>query len=402
MRCTSCSRDLQLGARVDFAFYAHCPHCGTPNFVEAQRSAPARPAPVKAPPRKRSVAKLSHDPLRPADLMRDGVRRGGHWPEYDSGWRYVVSANLTGVLPFLLVENKTHPSSRARSGVAQELGSGLDGAFRAFSTGLDMPKRVFAVEPARVALSYASELHFLEVAPATHTRSALTLAGGDGRELLDLVDPVLEVIDGLVSSGASFADALFDRLGVKSDEAIAPETLERLVDKLTHATHWLAGHVARVGNSIEARLRFQEAGEDLNGSVRVAWQRGDASSTSVTLDAALPDDGPGELEVWAEGSGIVSAVRARLEPRLGDDRLDDALHVSGDVQRAPELTSCRDLCLRLAAVDARVTLKGASLEVRVPSAERGFDDLAAVLDDALRLWRRLALQRRGEGEAARR
>ncbi len=399
MRCSDCKRELNTGI-VDFPFYLQCPHCRTPNLVvprhRGTRASATRPS---AP--KRSAPGVNTDPTRAADFVRDGVIRGGHWPEHES---YVVSVNLYGRLPYLLVEPRARPSARGRQGREQPLGGGLDEVYRAFSVGLAMSGRVFGVELARLALANTASLRFLEVASSTDARSSFTVACGHPRDALALAPAVLEVLDGLVASGATFADAVFDELGVRSDEVIAPEALARLIDKLSEVTHWLSGPVARVGDAIEGRLSLTEMGDELNGTLRVAWRAGDAATTDLSLDAALPlfENGPehGALELWAEGQGLWALVRGRLEPRLADPALDAALHVKGDVTRAHELAACRDLCLRLAARDAHMVLDGARLRLRVPAKQRSFEELHAVADDALRLWRRLSLARIGAAAPA--
>lgn len=340
---------------------------------------------------------LNYDPTRSLAFVKDGVARGGHWPNGLKGRRanYVVSVNLYGRLPFLLVEPRLHPGARERHGIKQPLGGGFDKKYRAFSTGLGMPGRIFGVELARQAFEATKSLLFLEVAPSTDERSALTVTCRSAYEAIDLAWALLDVLDGLVASGATFPDALGQHLGVRENETLSPDILERIVDKLTGATHWLSGHVARVGNAVEARLTLLEVGDEQRGTLRLAWDVGDVEVAELSLDAALPPDGDGSLELWAETTSLLSMVRARLEPRIGDASLDDALHVRGDTARGRHLTNAKDIVLRLCVHDARMVIDGARVLVRVPAARRSLDETYAIVDDLLRLWRRLSLARSG-------
>jgi hypothetical protein len=272
----------------------------------------------------------------------------------------------------------------------------LRNTYRLWSAGKGLADALLAADTRDILANVAHGVDFLELSGTPETRSALTVRGSSSDVVLMVAEAALPAADTLVEEGAVFPDALFEQTGVRSDEAVSPETVTRLVGHVTDATSWVSGHAARVGDAVEARVRLGDAG-DLAGVLRVPWAGGGAVSLAVELDAALPGSGEGELEVWAETKALKSRLRARFEPRLGDEELDDRLHVRGELARAPEVLGARALCLRLATHAARLKLNGATLVVRVPPEPRTHRQVHAVIEDCMLLWRQLSLGRLGVG-----
>jgi hypothetical protein len=395
---------------VDFAYYLHCKTCGSPNLVmplpaQARAPTPATPAtpaketraPLAPEPitSERHEQKVTLDPLRAADFVVDGELRGGHWPEArDDGKRYVASVRLRGSLPHLLIEPRSRPTERPRHGVRVPTGTdSVDRRCRTWTTGAGFPSRLLALDAAREGVTFGG-FRFLEVSNEAEHYSALTVACARHEETLILAEAVVPIADALIERRSVFPDILRERTGVGSDEPVSPETVERLTAHVTDSLSWASGHAARSGDAIEAHLRLDE-GEDLRATLRVPWQDAGATLLGVSLDAKLPFTEYGELELWAESKALKSRLRGLVEPRLGDEALDDALHVKGAIDRAPEVLATKDLCLRLATEDGRVKLSGNQLIVHVPAAARSHEELHAILSDVALLWRRLVLARTG-------
>lgn len=402
MRCDCKSAPFLQTSDVDFAYYVHCPSCGKPWLIEPSPAAggfAARTTRQPWPEPQTSDAhsqEVTFDAARSAPFRWEGEVRGGHWPEQDGGRSdYLASVRLKGELPPLLLEPAARSGDRPRPGVEQKLADvRLRGEVAVWSTGTGFAEALLAADARDILANVLHSLEFLEVSDSGAHRSALTVRARTPDATLMVAEAVLPAADALVEEGAVFPDALFDAMGVRSDEEVSPDTVTRLVEHVTAATSWVSGHAARVGDAVEARVRLPDAG-DLAGVLRVPWASGDATRLAVELDAALPGEGDGELEVWAETGALGSRLRARFEPRLGDEALDDVLHVRGELERAPELLSARALCLRLAQATARVKLTGSALRVRVPAEARDHQQVHAVVEDCMLLWRRLALRRLG-------
>jgi hypothetical protein len=398
---------LPTSGEVDFAYYVHCDSCGKPWLVEPQsvRDEYGNAPPVLVPPSERMPLfrtserhdqKVTDDPMRSADFMLDGELRGGHWPER-RGWdtHYIASIRLKGRLPETLIERRWSPCGRPRPGLQQPLSDPrVHDACIAHSTGVGLPSRLCLLDGAREMLAHDRGLLFVEISGGEAARSALTVSSLDTDNCLVLAEALLPTADALIEQGITFADALLEKTGVRSDEVISPETAERLVEHVAAATSWVTGHAARVGESIEARLSLAEL-SDMAGTLRVPWSDGAGKVLGVELQAALPAEELGVLTVWAETKALTSRLRARFEPQLGDHELDDALHVRGALDKAPELLAARELCLRLASEGARIELDGNQLRVHVPAEERDPERLHAVIEDAALLWRHVAMKRGG-------
>lgn len=326
----------------------------------------------------------------------DGWRRGVHYTQDDE---YVCSMDVPGELPRLLVERRSALGSSGRHvpGVKQPFGvPELDGPLSASSTGLDFPKALIRQAEAKAAwIEAIGSLRFVELSAPVFGQTGIVVSVGrpwatDG---LDLAAAVLRAVDDLLARGTVFPDAALAKVSAAVVEPSA-EVLQSLVEHLAETTSWVAGHAARVGDAVEARLVLSEAGVEVDGTLRIAWRDAGATIIDATLDAQVPGVPWPPLHLSPQAS-FVDRLRAIAETRVGDPDLDAAFVTTGDARHAALLGAAREILLRRVVDKMRVEMSEARLRLLVPPAVRVGDDLRALCGDLLEVWRRLTIARMG-------
>lgn len=332
---------------------------------------------------------------RPADFVVDGWRRGVH---YSQGEYYVVSMDVAGELPRLLVGRRLELLDREAPGVRQPFGvPALDGPLIASSTGLDFPKALVRLaEPRDAWLGAAAVLRFVEVSAPAYGQTGLVVATRleQPEHGLDLAAGLVRSVDDILARKTLFADAAMAQAGPATAAEPSAEVLTGLVAQLAEMTNWVAGHAARVGDAVEARLVLTEAGVDVAGVLRVAWRDAAATIVDATLDAAVPGVPWAPLHLTPQTT-LLDRLRAIAETRVGHAALDEAFVSVGDPRQATSLSACVDVMLRLAGQRARIELSEERVRILVPPAARTADALRALCADLLEIWRRLVIARMG-------
>lgn len=306
--------------------------------------------------------------------------------------------DVAGELPRLLVEPRgIGTSGRAAVGVRQPFGTPeLDGPLLATSTGLDFPKALVRRADVRdVWIAASLFVRFVEVSAPVVGQTGLVVSVRREKPALglDLAAMLVRAVDDLLARTTVFADAALAKVAEAHVEPSA-DVLARLVARLDDMTSWVAGHAARVGDAVEARLVLTEAGVEMPGTLRIAWRDSTATVVDATLDAALPGVPWAPLHLTPQAS-LVDRIRAIAETRVGDAALDAAFVTTGDPRHATLLGPARDVVLRRVVDRARFELSENRLRVLVPPAPRVGDELTSLCADLLEIWRRVTIARMG-------
>lgn len=176
------------------------------------------------------------------------------------------------------------------------------------------------------------------------------------------------------------------------------EEIRALVTQVKDSVSFLAGHVERVGDGVEARLELDQP-TGLHAVLRIeptgarelrATFRGDIPLPQVTRETRLSPQ-----------VGFLKKVKGLADPKVGDPLLDNALLIEGDVTLARLVLSDGAAALRLAGRGASLALDGAGLHVRVPRLPLEGDALLEGVIASVALWREAVLKCAGFSPDAR-
>lgn len=179
--------------------------------------------------------------------------------------------------------------------------------------------------------------------------------------------------------------------------ALTMEEIRALVSKVRDTVSFLAGHVERVGDGVEARLELDEpAGmhailrlEPVGPRALRATFRGDLRPTDTTRETRLSPE-----------LGFLQKLRGLSDPKVGDPALDKAFLVVGERAMARLAVADASAALRLAGRRGTLTIDGAGFHVDVPSLPVDDAVLLEVTLAAVSCWRQAALTSAGFVEAA--
>ncbi|MBI1944134.1 MAG: hypothetical protein HYS27_00485 [Deltaproteobacteria bacterium] len=195
----------------------------------------------------------------------------------------------------------------------------------------------------------------------------------------------------LVATPGGFAEAS-EAAALELDDVLA------LVERVKETVAFLAGHVARVGDGVEARLELDEPA-GLHAVLRVepaaarelrATFRGDLPLPHITRATRL------EPEV-----GFLKRAQGLVDPKVGDAALDRAFLIEGDVALARVALADPMAALRLAGRGGSLAIDAAGLSARVPRLALDDDALLEVVVALVASWREAALVAAGFAASSR-
>lgn len=169
---------------------------------------------------------------------------------------------------------------------------------------------------------------------------------------------------------------------------LAVEEIQALVERVRDSVSFLAGHVARVGDGVEARVELDEPA-GLHAVLRVEPLAPRTLGVSMRAELRLAD-GVRRTTLTPE-VGALQRMRGLVDPRVGDPVLDRAFVIDGDPAVARLALADPSAALRLAGQRGCITIDGAGLEVRVPAVPHDGAMVLEVALAALACWREAAL-----------
>lgn len=170
---------------------------------------------------------------------------------------------------------------------------------------------------------------------------------------------------------------------------LGAEEIRALVTQVKDSVSFLAGHVERVGDGVEARLELDEPA-GLHAVLRLeptgprelrATFRGDVPLPGLTREVKLSPQ-----------VGILKKLKGLNDPKVGDGTLDQALLIEGDVALARLVLADAAAALRVSGRGGALALDGAGLHVRVPSVPVEGEALLEVVVASVALWREAVLR----------
>lgn len=174
--------------------------------------------------------------------------------------------------------------------------------------------------------------------------------------------------------------------------ALAPDQLLALVERVRDTVSFLAGHVARVGDGVEARLELDRP-SGLASVLRI--EPANTSAVRVSFRGELPHDDRARRTTLTPELGVLKRAKGLVDTKVGDALLDRAFLIEGDAARARLALADPSASLRLAGRGAALTVDGAGLDVRVPDVPLDDSALLEVVLAALACWRGAALRAAG-------
>lgn len=322
-----------------------------------------------------------------------GAPRGVHGLTIDGAEvHYRARLSVDGELPLLLLQ---HRSSRETppDGFGPEVSVGafaFDRHFVVRSESLSLPSRIFdRPGPLSTVGGVVGYLERLEVRPDREgTLLTLEVRVGRSRTRLDdawrFAEACLEAADLAAAQGRRLDDA---RAAVASlgETATPEERVEALVKHVTDATHWLTGYAARVMDSVEVRLVLTDAGREHRGVLRLAWDDPAVAQVSIRFEGDLPTR-RGPLSLRPQPGGLLGLITGWGEQVIGDDPLDDAFIIRGELAAGPVLLRARGRFLELGRRGATVDL-GEALSVSIAAVPNETDLVTPTIDAILEVWR---------------
>jgi hypothetical protein len=305
-----------------------------------------------------------------------------------------VVATLGGRLPLLGMRPRTaRPPLAAVYGPELDVGRfAFDGPFIVRSEALELPARLFDRDAVLAAVGgVVGYLDLLEIRPdPSGVRVAMRIRTGESQtrrdDALRFGRAVIEATRDVIAFDARLTDARAALDDGAVDGEPPEERVQRLVEHVTDATHWLAGHAERVGASIEARLRLGGGGLEQEGRLLLGFRDPEIRSVRLTLHAQLPVAVHDDLRLAPEGRGLTGLLRRLGELEVGDAALDDAFVIRASRDPAPLLLHARGRLLQLGRLGARVDIDETGLLVRVASVDADDDALLAAVEPTLELW----------------
>ena len=195
----------------------------------------------------------------------------------------------------------------------------------------------------------------------------------------------------LVSTPGGFAET------ARATELSLDDVLA-LVGRVKDTVSFLAGHVERVGDGVEARLELDQP-TGMHAVLRIeptgprelrATFRGDLTLPHAARDTRL------EPEV-----GFLKKAQGLVDTKVGEAALDRAFLIEGDVGMARLALADPSAALRIAGRGGSLALDGAGFHVRVPRVPADNDALLEVVLASVSSWREAARESAGFADAAR-
>jgi hypothetical protein len=328
-------------------------------------------------------------PGQMTDLSVDGVVVGSHGLTLVEGHEvYSASFEVVGRALPLLVRRR-----RLLRGAVEELQ--LAHRFGSIQRlGLETFDRSFLLR----CSSRAAAVAFL----TDEFVNALVSAGRDLVDVVVLPDEKSAVsvrvrVDGAKSAAGAIALA---RATFKAARLVAPKVFVAsgearelshgdvldLVQRVRDATSFLAGDVERVGEGVEARLLLDEP-EELEARLRLeVVDDGLRLSFRGALPVAprKPVTLSPEVGVWKKALGLV-------DPKVGDEALDRAFLVDGDLDAAKLVLTERNAALRLCGRGAVLSAAPEGFGVAVACLPREDEAVLDVVVASISAWREAAL-----------
>lgn len=177
-------------------------------------------------------------------------------------------------------------------------------------------------------------------------------------------------------------------VAILGDQATPEERVEALVRHVTEATHWLTGYAARVRDSVEARLVLADAGREHEGVLRLLWSEPAVAEVAVAFDGELPTTKL-PLSLRPQPRGLLGLIASWGEQVVGDEPLDDAFVIRGELAAGPVLLRARGRFLELGHRGASVEI-GEALSVRIDAVPSDVDLVVPTLEAVLEVWRSTA------------
>lgn len=339
-----------------------------------------------------------------ASLTIDGVEVGSHGlAVIDGDTCYQATAGTDGVTPALLVKPRRwlRPIDDERDawtsfGSEQRTGSrALDGALVIRAASLRAAAVFLTPELIEQLVRLGSSVKSVAVRPeAGRTFVEVLVQVRDAARAgpaVALARAAFFAMQKLVATPGGFAEAA-EATALDLDDVLA------LVERVKDAVSFLAGHVARVGDGVEARLEL-DAPAGLHALLRIepvaerelrATFRGDVPLPDVTREARLSPE-----------VGFLKRAQGLFDPKVGDAALDRAFLIEGDVALARLALADPSAALRLAGRGGSLGVDAAGLTARVPRLPLDDDALLEVALAFIACWREAALKAAGFAAAAR-
>ncbi|OGQ16032.1 MAG: hypothetical protein A2138_03685 [Deltaproteobacteria bacterium RBG_16_71_12] len=195
----------------------------------------------------------------------------------------------------------------------------------------------------------------------------------------------------LVTTAGGFAEAS-EGTALDLDDVLA------LVERVKDTVSFLAGHVARVGDGVEARLELDEPA-GLHAVLRIEPAAPRELRATFRADVPLPHVAK-ETRLSPE-VGFLRRLQGMLDPKVGDPALDRAFLIEGEVALARLALADPTAALRLAGRGASLGIDGAGLTARVPRLPLDDEALLEVVLATIACWREAALKAAGFAAAPR-